>query len=509
VVLLAVALTLLYLGGSIYYMLPALMFVGMLGLAYALKRVGRSVRVDIGLIGRYAGALGLTIALSAVIFLPLILQRHYFGHPDENPNSYYETAITVISQLFTSDTTYQPYTWSENYVLYVSPIWFMVVLFVVLPPFVRAWNRPALPRLAGRLLVSALLLGVFFFFWGTDTNPLMEWAYDHLPLIAQWRVVSRLLTVVTLFLAIVIALRFDGLWRALILDPPMGTHPVLRLLGGGALIMLAVLASVEVASNNFSARHFYPLGKTGPVEDDIMRSLRQQHGTREIFVIGRDYRYFKPYLDYRIHYTFINADGEYLPVPSTLYPDSLRFNYAEYALVVHEGEREFWEARDYRPVFTVPHSNATTTFLLHYDEALPYAFAAPRAFLENYTPPPEGLPSNQTRGLKASQVIALLNYAHLTDHVFLAVQPLAEEPLVVVLQELAYPGWAVTLDGQPAPLELVGGLIGVTLPPGTVPRQIVFRYDPPLFKIGALITITTVILVALWLLRADRLVRRR
>lgn len=59
----------------------------------------------------------------------------------------------------------------------------------------------------------------------------------------------------------------------------------------------------------------------------------------------------------------------------------------------------------------------------------------------------------------------------------------AEGPGLLVLSEIAYPGWRVELDGQPADLILVDGLLrGVNLPPGTHP--VVFSFHPTSFYVG-------------------------
>jgi hypothetical protein len=59
------------------------------------------------------------------------------------------------------------------------------------------------------------------------------------------------------------------------------------------------------------------------------------------------------------------------------------------------------------------------------------------------------------------------------------------------VQESAYPGWRVEVDGQAAHLESVGGQIGVVLPAGDQPVQIYFVYDPVQPVIGGLITLIT------------------
>ncbi len=62
----------------------------------------------------------------------------------------------------------------------------------------------------------------------------------------------------------------------------------------------------------------------------------------------------------------------------------------------------------------------------------------------------------------------------------------ADGPGVLVLSETAYPGWQVKLDGQPAELLTIDGLLrGVQLGPGA--HQVVFIFRPPLLIVGAVL----------------------
>jgi len=54
---------------------------------------------------------------------------------------------------------------------------------------------------------------------------------------------------------------------------------------------------------------------------------------------------------------------------------------------------------------------------------------------------------------------------------------------LLVLSEITYPGWKATVDGERAELLRANYVLqAVCVPPGT--RQVVFRYDPPLLRIG-------------------------
>jgi hypothetical protein len=88
---------------------------------------------------------------------------------------------------------------------------------------------------------------------------------------------------------------------------------------------------------------------------------------------------------------------------------------------------------------------------------------------------------------------------------------------VLVLSEIWYPGWTATVDGKPTRvIRADWTLRGVVLPPGNLQRgmlmpialhEIVFRFAPRSFQLGACISIATILLalgiaLALYLNRA-------
>jgi hypothetical protein len=73
-----------------------------------------------------------------------------------------------------------------------------------------------------------------------------------------------------------------------------------------------------------------------------------------------------------------------------------------------------------------------------------------------------------------------------TDRVVVAAT--ARRPGELVLTDLHYPGWKVTLDGEDAPLHRVNYLLrGTTLPPGR--HRVEFRYEPASWRIGWVVSL--------------------
>lgn len=66
----------------------------------------------------------------------------------------------------------------------------------------------------------------------------------------------------------------------------------------------------------------------------------------------------------------------------------------------------------------------------------------------------------------------------------------------LVVSQLALPGWTAQVDGQPAPLELVDGLLlGVRVPPGEA-LDVVWSYFPPGLRAGAVISLLSAAVLA-------------
>lgn len=510
VALLAVVLTMLFHAGLLYYILPGVILAAGIGLVFAIHISPKyfwGIGLNIDLLKRFALAFALFAALAAVTMLPIALHYGYVGgHPGEVPDTPYELPSTVAAQLFTPERYYELGTWTENYNLFTVPVWFAAILFVLLPPFIRLWSRPPLPRFNWRVVIFALVCGLFFLFWGTSTNPIMDWAILNLPFIGQWRVLARMLAVVSMWLAVLVALRFDSLWRALVLDR-FGklSRNVLRL-GIGVIMIGAGAAAAREPLEQFTSHVIVAEESYSSV--DCVRWLRL-HYPGEINIMVRDYFTLIVYIREKVRFTFRAMDFQPVGVEPTIFPYDLRESYARFALSFDRSDRQYWRLRNYHVLQDSPtFGDSPPCILENTEDALPYAFAAPRTFLETYVPPSDPYPSPQTRNLTQNKVVALPHLDNQIDTIGLTVQSYSDQEAVVVLQEVAWPGWNVSLDGKPARLESVGQLIGVVLPADGADHQIVFRYDPPLFKVGAAITFIATAITALWLLRAERLLNR-
>jgi uncharacterized membrane protein YfhO len=71
-----------------------------------------------------------------------------------------------------------------------------------------------------------------------------------------------------------------------------------------------------------------------------------------------------------------------------------------------------------------------------------------------------------------------------------------ESPGLVILADVNYPGWRLTIDGKPAPIYAVNGLMrGAAVPAGT--HRLVYSYTPRSFLVGRVGSIVGLCVLAL------------
>jgi hypothetical protein len=71
-----------------------------------------------------------------------------------------------------------------------------------------------------------------------------------------------------------------------------------------------------------------------------------------------------------------------------------------------------------------------------------------------------------------------------------------ERPGLVILADIFYPGWKLTIDGQPAPIYRTNRMMrGAAVKEGR--HKLVYTYDPASFRIGGILSITGLLTVAL------------
>lgn len=113
------------------------------------------------------------------------------------------------------------------------------------------------------------------------------------------------------------------------------------------------------------------------------------------------------------------------------------------------------------------------------------------ALVETQPPP---LEPAQNPSLESAAIVA-----YEPDRIDLRVA--ATSPALLMLSEVWDPGWSATVDGVDAPVLVADSILrAVPVPSGEV--RVVLRYEPPLLRIGAAVTVATLLLtvaLAVWL----------
>ena len=106
--------------------------------------------------------------------------------------------------------------------------------------------------------------------------------------------------------------------------------------------------------------------------------------------------------------------------------------------------------------------------------------------------------------------VQAVSYLHRIDSIII---PLDSYPQsgILVINETNHPGWYVSVDGQPARLQSVGGRLAVRLPPPQEGKAttVSFEYKPPRLYLGGAVTVLFALLIAGYLLNLDARIMER
>lgn len=214
-VLMAVAFTLLFFSGNIYYSLHTILSCAVITVFYTLSREEgrwrwhgeRLRRVIIG--GLFA------LGLSALFFLPVWSTRAFVSHPGdpELVNRY------PLFQAFGNFVLpYEAWQEFENVHVglmvvvdyaYIGP---MVFLLIGLMGIISLFQGEA-SRHHQRAALIALVLALTMMIWGAGQSGLLQSLYANIPLLAQFRYVGRAHAIAALWWIVLGGISLDVLWR--------------------------------------------------------------------------------------------------------------------------------------------------------------------------------------------------------------------------------------------------------------------------------------------------------
>jgi hypothetical protein len=389
----------------------------------------------------------------------------------------------------------------EFYQTFILPLWFAVAAFIVMP--VASWLLVGRRRSdSWKVWIVGAFVIIFCLLWGTGQNPVVAWLYENVPLIGQWRFVGRMLGIVSFWLAVLAVISVDGFWRTL-RDVVSwrrwnwaGRFPIIQTTLRALLVILSLAAAYQVMSQ--WKKYAGPAPYATWPEDTCIVWLRQQNPDAYLSVWTQDYSEITIYLLNQVRHANITADFRALPLPATLFKGDLTQLMPQYGMAWVDNMRSFLAEQGYLPVQESPMADSVNRCVYEKPDAMSYAFTVPLPDLYNYT---------NTLPLEATTPVS--NVVQYPDQIGLSVSASPDSATVVTVQEVAYPGWTVEVDNQPATLESVGGLLGVVVPVGQGQRFVHFAYRPPLLYLGALITLIFAPLIMLYLARADRFIPRQ
>lgn len=499
IILTALSFTLMFLAGNIWYTLPMLLCMGLLAALYLVSPRQRTIAWPA--VRRLALTGVVTIGLSAIVLLPVWANRDRIGdHPDDRNAGQPADRAAVIHQFY--DGSYDVYARGEApgkaefFYSYTAPLWYLLVIFVLFP---AGWSHGS-PWLT-RLWAGAAILFVFHLLWGAGNHPLFVWLYEHVPLLAQWRFVGRALAVSSFWLAVIIALRVDMLWgyltsaarrRGLWLSLRLTTG-MLQATLAAALVLISALAMKDVVGQWYV---FAGVTSINWSDAACLEWLRAYRPNTELTVYRHGYDSVTAFLDNKIRLYNIEADFVPIPLDSTLGNRDFTRELPEFGIAWTDVQRRVIRDMGYDVVPLSPAPVDEHHCLYQRASAYPYAFFAP---LELFSEP-------RSNGPEPFETTAIYQLRRKPDQLTLWITPPTDEPLVVVAQERAYPGWRVTVNGEAVPLESVGGLVGVVIErtPGREWEVIRFSYRPPLVMAGSVITLLTALASSVYLANGDR-----
>ncbi|MBK8022438.1 MAG: hypothetical protein IPK19_13680 [Chloroflexi bacterium] len=495
IALLAVPAMLLIFAGTYFYVLPTAIACAVVVDAHLFRRgPDRRFRADAGLLRRAGIAVLLVAGLAAARLLPQIVHAAYVQHPLERFLGSRVEVTTLLSLFFFPDLRGQAdYEFFYHFVVWLP---LLIAVLVAGPALIFAPTDGAAAG-RGRIVVPALLLIALFVVWAqAHAGAPMRALYNAIPLLNHWRFTPRMLAAAAPWVAFLVAVGFDqaltALWRSLRAAWSRGIDPSFaQIVRGGALgvaaallILIGVLAAQESLRNwGRRLRIDWPL----PHNAAALTLMRQAQPQGWISYTSRSFHDDWAVYDLRVRAAFGNPDYRPRPVTPTIgTTDILKRVRPPVAVDIFAGD--FMRAQGYKPLAEL---NGRLGYVVAWTvpKGLPHVFLIPEAAIQDS---PEKIAPERIAPVEA--------FAHDFDTITIHADPLVQEEILVV-QETAYPGWTVTVDGEARPLESVGGFIGVRLPASADSAEVVFAYQPVWFYAGCAVTVATCAGVALWLLR--------
>lgn len=491
--ILVMGTALLMFAGTFWYVLPTAVGVALL-IAFGLFERGPNGRLRLNrtALARILVAAVLIVLVTAARLIPQAVNHAYVTHVEEffpnPPRDFGWTANMYFTPVMPSD-------------LQISSLFFFYTLsplFLVFVLIGRALITPVGGKTPGtwRIVIPAGIGWLLFTTWGQEGGAFWVWVYEIIPLLREWRFVTRMLAAGIPFLILIVAVFFDDLVNAAVRWMRLSERGTIGQLAGAlaglALFAIGALTAVDTLYNWQRESGVEPVLR---YTEAYMEHERTNRPFDFISLQEWDFYNYFDYYELLIRTDYGNPDYRAGAVTPTLGSLEMMDFPAPEAIEYH-GDFARWLGENGYTAQPRPESVELATHWVNPDVP-PYAFSAPATTF----------PLDRFDHLTASEVEPA-PYHYMMDTIRINLDE-SDADQVVVVTETAYPGWTVTVNGQPAALDSVGGLIGVTLAASDEPVEIIFAYRPSVLYISSWITLIGSAALALYLLRGERLLRRR
>ncbi|MBX3065586.1 MAG: hypothetical protein KF726_21600 [Anaerolineae bacterium] len=490
--------------GSFWYTLPMALLCLPLVLTGVVQRNGRQWVLLGRPLRRLSIAILLALLVGAIRILPQIRVATNFFHNNTGllpENSLLNVLTSFVLPTFDPVTawTYYMYAASIPLIVVVFLLWLLIVPKIKMP-------HPVLLRIVLSLSVGTIPLLI----WALEGTPFMIKLYELFPVLYNWRWTTRALVPVAVWLVTLLALLMDSIFQRLreaaTTQQPLGIglpfsqfqFNLPRTVSKSLALLLLVGSFVFMFNDAYSTATYNWDQFTGLEDHSWLRDwqgvnfLRQTYPTQFLMVDTQNRMVGNDFFETLTRTVIGNPEIATIGSPSTIGTDCINGTKTQFA-AGHVWE--FLESRPldgYEAVPNAPIAVAWSSAWSHPD-ALDYAFVVNSKMLDR-TPDDPKLHRYQTRPV---------TYFHHLQTVQVEVSSYYPHD-VVVIQEAAYPGWQVTINGLPANVESVDGYLGVRLPDDGQPVTIEFVYRPTLLYVGAGISLLGLILLTAMIFRLDQ-----
>lgn len=464
---LVVSASLLMFAGTFWYVLPTALVCGLITL-FALIQ---NQHIQWMRVKRLMLAAVLTLMVSAVRLVPVVINSDYVGeHPremlDQGTQDFWKMSQLlvdpILAEQFPNNALYYHYTLPVVFIVVISIVWLSLALNDRLPDMPHRW----------RVLIPAGMMMLVFIVWAQEDTPMLRWLYTTFTFLSEWRLLGRMLAAASPLLIMIMAVLFYdvvyGLWFRVSIAKT-------QVFGTIAVCLFGLWTVTEMGTNWNRLPAMQEINNfTAP----STHYLRLVHSEPMLSVYTFSFYEYLPFYERWVRAAYGNPDYKPGVLASTV-GDPFHFDYMpQYALVWDDVTGLFMEQNGYLQLPQFPLD------IVYNPQSPGYAFTFPTAML-----------GSEIQRWNVNPVA----YSHAIDEVYIRLTDYRAGD-VLVITENAYPGWIVRVNGETVATESVGGLVGVILPVGTEPLDIVFAYQPKALYLGGFITVIGVMTVSIYLL---------